>query len=387
MKKILYVVDYLLDEYNSVRDAIYNIATSSQLKEYEVVLVRQDGLNYNPLVCGEAYGIKYYKTQKLSFGQILKSKNLSIFKKLSSIYKRCVYKFISLFKKNTNGENVANEKYLDKIIKTENPDLIMFMAYSPKKVNAELCIKYSKPYLYMLYDTFITRPGEDLLKAKKLEEYVINNSCGYFIPHFFIDDYLKNYNNDKIIKYNYPLLVGQKEVENAYYNTDKKYEFVYFGQIQPFRNGDKIKEVCKKLNICLNVFTTKPLESDETFKVFPAITQQELYNTVAGSKYLVAIDNGAPFENYLPSKVYLYASFTKPIIIFGDNKDSATIRFFKDYPNCYYQNVNEPLDGLKEFLNKDILDKFDIEIYKKYLEYLPQNAVKVISDKIDEILN
>ncbi|MEE1060956.1 MAG: hypothetical protein UH080_03905 [Ruminococcus sp.] len=237
----------------------------------------------------------------------------------------------------------------------------------------------------MLYDTFIARPDVDIKSNLAGESYVMEqNSQGYFVPSFFFDKYTEYYKSDKLIKYDLPLLIDKLDVLKAYDNP-KQYLFTYFGQIQSFRNSDNIKQIFHKITYTLDIFTTQNIASDEIFKVHPAVTKDELYSIVAGSKFLVAIDNSVPYNEYLPSKVYLYASFTKPVIAFGDNNTSALRTFFKDYPYFYYQNINESLDGLLEFLNADFPNEFEESVYSDYIQFSPEKALSPIISTISNM--
>ena len=104
---------------------------------------------------------------------------------------------------------------------------------------------------------------------------------------------------------------------------------------------------------------------------------------VAHSRFLIAFDNSAPFHIYLPSKSYLYASFTKPVIAFGDNETSSLKDFFSDYPYFYYQDIHASAEGLKAFIEANGEQSFHEELYDQYLRYLPQHALTSFADVMD----
>ena len=79
------------------------------------------------------------------------------------------------------------------------------------------------------------------------------------------------------------------------------------------------------------------------FLYHQAVSEEKLYETVASNRFLEVFNNGEPYSHYLPSKVYLYVSFTKPIIIFGNNTDYAMKRFLKNHPFYYYFNTKKVL--------------------------------------------
>ena len=156
--------------------------------------------------------------------------------------------------------------------------------------------------------------------------------------------------------------------------------------MQSFRNGSKVKEIFRQLGYTLDVFSTNREKSDDVYIYHQALTQTQLYETVASSKFLVAFDNSEPYANYLPSKAFLYVSFTKPIIIFGNNKDSALIRFLKDYPYSYYHNIDSgSIDELKKYINATSVDLFDEKTYSLHTKYLPENALSCITSLIHEL--
>ncbi len=252
-----------------------------------------------------------------------------------------------------------------------------------------MCTKRNIPYISILYDTYIERPFLNKEEGYPIEKYIIQNAIGYFVPGFFLDGYLKHYDDSNIYPFDLPLLIDKQDVSNAYQTSNQKYNFTYFGQMQTFRNGDRIKDIFRELNCTLDVFSTSPKENDGAFVHHPAVTHKELYDIIVGSKYLVAIDNSAPYSDYLPSKAYLYVSFTKPVIAFGDNEDSALIRFFKDYPWFYYHNINNPsLEGLQSFIDRyqNNENKFHENIYSNYTRFSPHIALKPIVSLVKKTL-
>ncbi len=386
MKKILYISDFTLDQYNSVRDILYNLITQKDMVKYEQVVVKSTGKMHNPIKKDVCYGFKTYSNMRMRTVDYLKKKNISFVSKISYICHKFLCKIANLLKITKRYRKYDNIKYINRVIKEEKPQLVVFLIYSPQKEYVELCKKYRIPYIFILYDTYIGRPKINKETAYKTERFVIENSEGYYVPDFFYNLYSNTYNCDKVKCMNLPLLTPEKDVIEAYKNCTEKIEFAYFGLMQSFRNVEEIKKLLQSLGIKLDIFSTEKYESDETFQVHPAITQKELYSVVAGSKFLVVLDNSFPFQEYLPSKSYLYASFTKPIIAFGDNETSALQDFFDGYKWFYYQNIKMSTDGLVEFLNREFPNVFDVENYSKYLQYLPEKALTSLIDNIKRIL-
>lgn len=387
MKKILYVSDYTLDRYNSVRDILYNLITLEDMECYEHVIVKANGKMHNPINKQYCMNYKTYSAGISKKSGYLKCKDFNFIEKIKFLFYKMLFCLFSAIKLDNKFKKYDNFAYIKLLIKKEKPDLVVFLTYSPSYICAEYCVKHKIPYISILYDTYIGRPKVNKETAFKAEKYVIDNSQGYFVPDFFCDLYFKTYQSDRIFSFNLPLLIPQKDVISAYENSAQKYDFTYFGQIQSFRNGDTVKNLLKEIDLKVDVFSTEKYESDETFIIHPAVTKDDLYKVVAGSKFLVAIDNSFPYQDYLPSKAYLYVSFTKPIIAFGDNEKSALREFFKDYPYFYYQNISDSTDGLLKFLKKDFSEALNVDYYGKYTQYLPENAfvplIKLINNTLD----
>lgn len=385
-KKILYISDYTLDQYNSVRDILYSLIKKTETKEYGHIILRSNGKIYDALKVHSYENIKEYLSSKQKASAILKDGNISVCEKINYLF----YSILKLIAKKTNRERsfkvFANRKYIEMLVKKEKPQLVVMLTYSPTKKYAEICMKQKIPYIYVLYDTYIGRPGVDKKEGYNTEKFVIDNSAGYYVPDFFYKLYSKTYDTTKVSCMNLPLLIEKQLVSEAYRTTKFDYSFTYFGQIQSFRNGDVVKQLFKDLNITLDIFSTEKIDSDDVFRLHPAVTNRELYNVVAGSKYLVAFDNSPPYQDYLPSKAYLYVSFTKPIIVFGNNENSALRDFLSNYPWVYYQNINESTEGLAEFLKKDIPDSFDESVYSRFSDYLPTNALEPIINNIKRVI-
>lgn len=369
MKKLLYIVDYLHNEPNSV-SSILNSILRLDIRDTEKIVVQHQGNQDGTFTIGTIDRIKTYTAKK-------NSTYLKLFKRVQG--KLFGYK----------DSKLCNEEHIKRIIEIEKPNLVFFFLYSPEKEYARICEAKGIPYVYMLYDTYLGRPelNCDTQPVIANELYVIEKSISYFVPSFFYDEYQLSYKSQKIIPYNLPLLVDINSVKQGYDRQSNNYDFTYFGQVQSFRNADKIKAIFESLNLQLDVFTQTNIESDDVFRIHSPVNGADLNKTVAHSKFLIAFDNSSPYERYLPSKAYLYVSFTKPIIAFGDNDDSALIQFFKDYPLFYYQNIHRTTDGLVRFINEHYSFDFNENVYQRYLRYLPENALVNVQRIIEETIN
>lgn len=385
-KKILIITEFMLNHYNSVRDILYNIVFNDDLKEYEIIVAAHEGNKCSPFLPRYLEGIKSYYSPNISWSALIKSKDVSFSSKLCCIGNRIKKKLYQIFNKEHEFVIQSTINFLSKILDIEKPDLIISLSVIPCRVVFETIESYKTPIISLLCDTYIEHPFSNKEKAYRFEKNIIDVCRAYFIPNFFYSKYKEVYNNSKVKEYKLPLLINKQSVYNAYNGSIEKYEFSYFGQIQSFRNEEEIKNIFCSINKKIHVFSTEKHENDQVYCSHQALTGEELFKTIANTKFLVAFDNNPPFEHFLPSKAYLYTSFTKPIIVFGKNKKSALKTFLNDYPTCYYQEIGEPLDGLIAFINGSHFSKFDQVIYSQYEQYLPQNALTPLVKEIDKIL-
>ncbi|MBQ9730471.1 MAG: hypothetical protein IJV80_06660 [Clostridia bacterium] len=385
-KKILFVTSSLFDEYNAARDIAYSTATALLSFGTDQVIVRYGGHDGLPTLVEEKCGFKSYFTQRRKLKSILTDKNVSAIQKIKTVFFGALLRVARIVRLQERLEVLLNARWLKKIIKAEKPSLVLFVSH-PSKQTAKILKKIKIPYVVIHYDTTVEDPNVKMTKKRIAEEkYVMDNSEALFVQNCFYKGYRKYYTSDKLKPYNLPLLVDEEKVLTAYASKEKNYKFSYFGQLQAFRNGYRVNDIFEELGEKLFVFSTDKTNFGKAFEWSPAVTGQELYKTIAGSDYLVALDNSHPYEHYFPSKTCLYVSFTKPIIIFGESKKTALREFLAEYDNFYYQDINEPLDGLRQFLTKK-QKGFDKKTYDQYRGYSAEQALKPIIAALEGSIN
>lgn len=357
-KRILYVVDYLPTKANSVGAILHVLLKSFAREDREFIIVHKADEEISASDVTYIDGYKTYTTEDADG-------------------KRKLSRFIRRGKTFMAHRTKREESLLqlERIIQSELPDIVFFFVFSPDKDYAQICIRNQMEYVWVLYDTYIARPGIQFDKGYEIEKYVIENAKAYFIPSFFYPEYRRTYKTERVVQYDLPLLIEKKEVLAAYNRRTPVFDYTYFGQIQSFRNAEAVKAICRKLAIKIDVFTAERYQSDDTFRIHEGLLKEALYDVVAHSRFLITFDNSAPFQIYLPSKSYLYVSFTKPVIAFGDNETSSLKEFFSDYPYFYYQDIRASFEGLKAFLEANGNQSFNADIYNHYLRYLPQHAL------------
>jgi len=382
-------VDSTLSRVNSVRDILWSIVRVFSLDDYEQVIMPRKLKYSHSYETIYEFGHKTYvgiAIDDLNFSEILKNGKFSFLKKCRLFFKKILYIVKIKIKKKNISFQPGGDAMIEKILRKEKPGVIVSFTYDPSRELNDFCNSKNIPYFDMRYDTRITAPDVNKEKMYIAEKYAMEHSQGYFVPSFFMDDYKKHFDSKKLIGYNLPLVINKETVKKALLHAEEKYKFSYFGQIQSFRYPEKMKDLFIKLKCKLDVFYTGRENWGELFNNHEALIGEELYQAVANSKFLVAFDNGHPYEHYLPSKAYLYVSFTKPIIVLGDNENSALKSFLKDYPNYYYQNINEPLDGLIDFIEDNGFSKsLNEELYNKYDAFTEDRGVPELRDCIKKV--
>ena len=382
--KVLIVTDYLPDAKNSVSEILNVLIERLNNFGKKCVIIQYNNELAKMVVTKEYNFGKVYRGKPFKFISIIQL-NGNFFSKILSISSFAMQKILLLFGHEGRFVNKQKHRIIKKIIKKEKPDLVAFLIYTPNIECSKICQDLLIKHVFILYDTYLARPQIDKAKVVETERKLIDKSLGYFIPSFFYDEYKKTYGDFKVYSYNLPLVIEEKTVKDSYKGEHIGFDYLYLGQIQEFRNENRIKSIFEKLHLKLDIFTSQSTQSDEVFTVHSSISGEELYRTIANSRFLVAFDNSSPYNHYLPSKVYLYVSFTKPIIAFGDNENSALIDFFKGYPHFYYQNINCSTEGLMSFINSETINRsFDSVTYKKYIQFSPKYAA---TDLVKKLLN
>lgn len=380
MKKIAYIYDGHQMYSNSVSDIQYNLSQQFATSEYEQIIISARGKLTRPITTGTFNGLKTYSSMRCSLKEVLQNKDLSVLKKMYSTLNSVIYSIVTKIPRVQHiYRNREYNRYYKKIFQLEKPNVVVYFSLTPQTGFSKTCKKLKIPYISVLYDTFVSNPGITQ-RDRVIENEEIANAVAYFVPSFFMRDYKEYYRHANIHPFNLPLLITQDKCIKAYANIQKPLRFTYFGLLQSFRNADRIKGIFQEIGETLDIFSPENNNSDETYVFHKPLQQEALYEAVASSKFLVAFDNSEPYAHYLPSKVYLYVSFTKPIIVFGNNKDSALKQFLNGYPNYYYHHIENPsLEGLREFIKKNQISLgFHEEIYARYTQYLPQMALRNI---------
>ena len=174
-QKILYVVDYLLHQYNSVRDILQSILRQKELETNEQILFHTALRPHHTMVAKELNGYKTYTDQKTAGSAKPRS---GLLRGLSHLWKSSVYAIMRLFHRGSAYCEKTAVKRLKRVIQKEQPSLVVFFSMPPDKRQIELCIQSGTPYMVVLYDTYIGDPRIDKAKIMPIEAYIMEHSCG-----------------------------------------------------------------------------------------------------------------------------------------------------------------------------------------------------------------
>ena len=361
MEKVLFCVTFKHNEPNSVALILSNILKNIDKKNLDVRIAIERTDIFSPLEIVNIDNEIYYLTD---------SSKRNMLGKIHFFINKSLRK-IGLLKINPFA------LYLKKIKRRFNFSKIIFFIGTPKVDVCNYLYNHNIQYSVILYDKWLSRPYKDNKKIINEEKHIIMHSHSYYVPNFFFNNYQKEYMSDKIHPYYLPLLIEKEEVDK-YSNADIIYQFSYFGQLQYFRNVENIEIIFRSLNLKLDIFTDDiPVKSYRNYIFHKSIVGDSLLKATSQSRFLVVFDNAQPYEDYLPSKVIQYVSFTKPIIVFGTNKESAIRSFLNDYSCWYYHFLGSPLSGLLNFIKRNSkYNFFSTEDYSKYLHHLPKNVIR-----------
>ena len=382
-RSILFVCNYLPEKNNSVSAILNRIVDLDCFKEHEAVFARYDKLHFEKAKRSSVNGnVVFYVEKEQDFRRALTDPDATLIDKIKTF-------FIRLRDKICKEQVSPYLSFFKYVYKRVDPVKVVFLTYSLDIEIAKFLATRKTKFFTFLYDTLIDRPNEDLNSNKVIEEQIIELSELYFVPSFFYPKYQQIYSNEKIVPYRLPLVIDEETVKSAFAsfgngNSTFLFDFSYFGQIQSFRNFDDIVKIFEELGISLHVFSDRQTGNKNSVIFHKTESGSNLYKMIVESNFLVFFDNSPPYQHYLPAKAYLYVSFTKPIIIFGNNTESASIDFFKNYPICYYHKIGGDIKGLVSFISKYRETKLGFlkNVYDNFRDYTSTSSLKDIGDKI-----
>lgn len=385
--RLLFVVDYRLDEPSSLSEMLKALYFDKHFATYDKFLfLKPNGisLNIKNIIVND---ITYYRVQENIRQEFKKTKSFSKKMCLLTLFlRRKVYGF---FGREESAILRNNGVIVSFVARQFRINCILFISFIPSLLPR----KFKTSRFFILYDPFSGRPGSNK-KRMRDEKKIIASSDNYYVADYFYNEYVKMFGKNHIKQYKLPFFVPSKNIEN-YSNSlisNNEFTFSYFGQISE-RLNDKLVSFLTKNHIIVDSFTTYikvPFANTSCLRNHEPVVGQELYKAIANSRFLICFDNNKSFSSFFSSKLLLYVSFKKPVILFTDNANSSNIEFVRNYPfGCVINyNTTEASNKLFEFIEKS--NSFDYESFdsdKKYGSYSSTYFADMVCLDLNRLIN
>lgn len=234
---------------------------------------------------------------------------------------------------------------------------------------------------------------------KKIAEDILNDASHIFCVERIVAEnkrrgYNPNYHN-KITEIVIPNLA--KPSVDIIKPNNSNISMTFAGLFYPkIRNPQKMLDIISTFpdNFCFNIYghgCEKILKKYKnkfnrcSLNLCGSVTYVECRNAILKSNILVNLSNTV--TNQIPSKVFEYISYGKPIINFYFTEDDPSLQYFKKYPLVYNLNLNNYTDGdIKRLISFCETHKNDIISFEE-ATFKMQDAIAMnICKKILEIL-
>lgn len=236
-----------------------------------------------------------------------------------------------------------------------------------------------------------------LLKSRKLEkrcykkaDYIIHMECHK------AEFEKKKYNSvrSKFRIANFPVIISKKaniSITKKDIQPDDYKHFLFCGSLNKgIRNPIPCLKILEQIGFkgkyVFDFFTKGDYEEEliamsKKGHIVPHgyVKQEELETYITKSSFLISIGN--LIDNFVPSKLYSYLSYKKPIIHFYEKDNDPCLRHFSNIAHCLFidvrNNQEENLNKILDFINKDFnLNKF---VIPKEFDYCrPEYTAKIL---------
>ena len=258
------------------------------------------------------------------------------------------------------------------------------------------------PYLF---DQFVDNESLHRIKINKLikrnrhlkiEKDILVNSNSILIMKQLEKYFNKNYPEYEHLFHvvEHPLIVKQKKLS---YNRDRDNidKFIYAGSFyKGIREPEyllKVFDLClEKIDGRLELYTfgncyrniNNYSQINDKIKNNGIIPSNKVIDIIGEADYLVAVGN--TISNQVPSKIFEYLSFGKPIIYFYSNEDDLNIEVLKKYQYSLvikqdFRNIEQNVLELIKFVNENKNNHISFEkVSKIYPDALPEYTASII---------
>lgn len=382
-KNILFDVNCDINSFMAPPTVYRNLISDDCWKKKELIILETHNIGFI-----SSKGNKLMLNKSFDFGLKYCLKN-SLISKIE-VFKFCYFKFLNKLKKRSKWlDNQITYKIYKKAIKKCGVCYIIRGTYFNDSLKALLKInkKYGVKYSLISTDPIFYQPiNKPSKKLTEFESKLIKHSDKYFIPEFCIDSYKKQFNcPNNLISYCLPAAIEFKT--NDLFKTEK-FTFSYFGTLRKnyslFDDYFKYLSSNKKNKLKFYGWTSNKLANRVGGQYFNPVLGPKLIDELLKSDFLMVLDNPPSMSDLIPSKTIMYASTTKPIIVFGENDDSALLKFLKKikYERYIYIKPTDSYELLDKFIKEYSNVSFDEECYKRQSDYYPSNVSLKIYNSI-----
>ncbi|HET53778.1 MAG TPA: hypothetical protein ENN33_01015 [Ignavibacteria bacterium] len=412
---VVFIVGSYYPFYSAVGKCVNNVAkefAKDSLVSVICLKSRIEQSNYEELEGEKIYRVNYRQNdRRIRYLRAINSS--SSIKKTVQKIKYFLFRITTILKMIFSKDSINNHlvnAYFDCLNKISQPiDLIipgsmpfesLCAAYKFKQNNNKVKI------IPLIFDHFVENRSLHRLRVNQelkyknnrhIEDKVLRSSDRILVmPQ--LERYFKEAEIDyfsKITVIEHPLLV-KMDSQNQ---IGEKEAFTYVGGFfknirKPDYMLDFFKFYLSQYNGILNIYAfgncepiIKKFESD-TIKYHGKVTTDEAYKALLNSHYLVAVGNKN--NNQVPSKIFEYFSFRKPIIYFYQDDFDANLKALEKYPLSIMINQNESINSTKIQKLRDFVEKVGVinisyeEIKKIFYKATPEEVYRIITSIFKE---
>lgn len=259
----------------------------------------------------------------------------------------------------------------------------------------------AKKWIAVLWDPFVYNhmdPSIEIPKRKKAAEKILQKASSIYIldgimPCNYANGWIPSY-NARIKEMHLPTLVDK--CNHAYLNNNATivtYAGNFYSEI---REPDKVLEILSCLpkgysihlygNGCRKIIKEKSnLFVNSVLVDNGVVSHEQCDEAIRNSNILINIGNRV--TNQLPSKVFEYISYGKPIINFYFHEDDIGLHYLKRYPLCYNLNLSKytqyDIKQLVIFCEKNKQTTLSFEQATELLkEYRAENVIRAFLSEL-----
>lgn len=292
-------------------------------------------------------------------------------------------------------------KSVDKLMDIDTYDAVISVMGGKSTEYAAYKIrnKYKVKWISILFDPFVEnnhlyKKNKIYYKKAKKFDQIIKDKCDLILLEECIYNNLNKKNiSAKIAKIGMPLILPNiKSRKINYVNENKIIRIAFFGVLyKNLRNPEySIKLLLSINNTRIDFYgnlNTKEILSNykyERISYRGRVSHRDIEKIVHDYDYLLNIGNNTLSQ--VPSKIYEYINYRKPIINIVKNSDDPTIEIINKYKFGInlIENDNNNIQKLNDFFSNGLNIPDEQEIIEKFQINNPYYSAKIILKELNE---